>query len=161
MADGADLDSAFNLISRELVSSYGNFGNIGQIKTYNELLEENKIEPVKSIFSKGQKKVGFWRYDAFDPSVQEYPFPMENSSKLTGEEKRDMLRKYDRVVSLSKSVGYMGFSLCRICDCHNGSEEYTYKCGDKEFIFPEGYKHYLDVHNVQIDEDFYEELKKL
>lgn len=45
-------------------------------------------------------------------------------------------------------IHYKGVSKCRICNCFNGSREYYID----NFFIPEGYLHYLKVHNVGIDE---------
>jgi hypothetical protein len=45
---------------------------------------------------------------------------------------------------------YMGISPCRCCNADNGSAEYVY-AGWK---WPEGYRHYLEEHNVEPSASF-------
>lgn len=52
---------------------------------------------------------------------------------------------------LSHAVAcYMGSSRCRICDKQNGSREYHIH----GWIWPEGFRHYVEVHNVKPSDDF-------
>lgn len=65
----------------------------------------------------------------------------------------------DRINNLKKSVQqyntidnpniiqYLGLSTCRCCGTHNGSREYVFD----NFRIPEGYLHYLEDHNVEMD----------
>ena len=43
------------------------------------------------------------------------------------------------------SLGYMGWSNCRICLCHNGTEDHM----NDEFLWPSGLLHYVECHNVK------------
>jgi len=49
-------------------------------------------------------------------------------------------------------IGYRGFSVCRICGCANGSLEFR-RYG---WVWPEGFRHYIEVHNVKPSFDFIE-----
>lgn len=56
------------------------------------------------------------------------------------------LRKYDSRVS------YKGSSTCRICGCDNGSEEYTQTFRRINFVYPEGFVHYITAHGIKPDQ---------
>jgi hypothetical protein len=45
---------------------------------------------------------------------------------------------------------YMGWSECRICGCINGSRDLT----DGVYLWPEGFSHYVRVHNIKPSERF-------
>lgn len=47
-------------------------------------------------------------------------------------------------------IGYRGSSTCRICGCHNGSKEYVYG----GYRWPQGFRHYVEEHNVEPSEGF-------
>lgn len=44
----------------------------------------------------------------------------------------------------------MGWSDCRICGIRNGSN----CCGDGKWVWPEGFVHYLEIHNVKPPQEF-------
>jgi hypothetical protein len=46
-----------------------------------------------------------------------------------------------------KRKEYMGISHCRICDIDNGSREYSVMFEGRKFIWPAGFRHYLEEHN--------------
>lgn len=43
------------------------------------------------------------------------------------------------------AVHYRGWSTCRICGAHNGSSEF--RLGN--WVWPSGFRHYVEVHNVR------------
>jgi hypothetical protein len=53
-------------------------------------------------------------------------------------------------------IQWRGSSGCRICGIHNGS---TCK-GDDVFIWPAGFAHYVEAHNVRPPEEFINHVKK-
>lgn len=44
---------------------------------------------------------------------------------------------------------YLGWSECRVCGQQNGSLELT----DGTYIWPEGLRHYVDVHGVRLPDE--------
>lgn len=44
---------------------------------------------------------------------------------------------------------YKGTSKCRCCGIRNGSEEYTLVLGKAKWIWPSGFSHYVEAHNVR------------
>jgi hypothetical protein len=51
---------------------------------------------------------------------------------------------------------YLGFSRCRLCQCPNGSSEQT----DGTYIWPSGYVHYLERHQVKPPKAFIDHVLK-
>ena len=47
-------------------------------------------------------------------------------------------------------IAEYGTSLCRICECENGSKEYS----NSEFTWPEGLAHYIRKHHVRPPQEF-------
>ena len=52
--------------------------------------------------------------------------------------------------SKSGVVESRGFSICRVCECANGSR--TFVRGG--FMWPDGFRHYIEEHNVKPSDDF-------
>ncbi len=96
--------------------------------------------------------IGYWRYtknkdNADDP----LPWPIENSIDDINEQVRIIL-KLQRAFALDKSVvHYRGWSNCRLCGIHNGTTELQIVKDDMMYRIPQGYLHYLIVHNVKAD----------
>jgi hypothetical protein len=91
----------------------------------------------------------------FNPETKYYPNPIENSNKKPKEEIELFLEKLKNIENYEAKIeDYLGFSNCRICNIENGSREYIWK----RYIWPSGYKHYIKEHNVEISDDFYEEV---
>lgn len=114
------------------------------------------------------KLVGFW----YSRSEPELPFPAASTTpvdpefllKLFALEAR-LMEKYAANVAawnnavmqrtkepelITEVVGYRGWSNCRLCNHCNGSREFRFG----GFAWPEGYRHYLKIHNVQPDPEF-------
>lgn len=112
------------------------------------LLLPNKMK--KSITKK--KQIGFWFNDANTLLPDPNSF-IDESDSFENFRVRYVVADY--INSMSNGSSYKGYSYCRICGCENG-------CSDKQdelFICPEGYSHYLTVHNVMPDKDFVNHLR--
>lgn len=57
----------------------------------------------------------------------------------------------------ARVLSYKGISFCRCCGIENGSKEFYYK----NWCWPSGYKHYLEVHNISPSNDFIKEVLNL
>lgn len=100
-----------------------------------------------------------------EQGIGHLPFPIENSSNKTREETEEWLERLKQLEEYTDHEVYLGYSYCRLCYKHkdvefeNGSVEY-YELSWTEppfmYIWPEGYKHYVDKHNIEIPEDFWE-----
>lgn len=99
-----------------------------------------------------ERKVGFWNTHKDD--YPELPLPLAREKPWKG--RRDFLALLSGVENLIKGhqLGrinrYRGFSSCRCCGKANGSQEYTYN----GFQWPEGFRHYIEEHNVKPPQDF-------
>ena len=95
-------------------------------------------------------KIGYWR-ETIDTKSQ-YPFPMPHMITLDQQDISDrtiaVLEKY------GKSISCNGYSPCRLCCDHknNGSSEYTISYKEEKYVIPSGYFHYVNDHNVKIDD---------
>lgn len=88
---------------------------------------------------------GYW-YSKYSP---EYLMPQAQAEPWPG--KAEFLKALDRWESDAHVVAYRGWSTCRICGCHNGSEEFEHD----GWRWPQGYKHYIVEHNVKPSLAFY------
>ena len=107
-------------------------------------------------------RVGFW--DPRRHPEVEAMMPWDDAS-LANKRPIASTRALDRSLldQLAKAEGgalrvsCFGSSWCRVCGASNGSVEYT--AGG--FVWPSGYRHYLEAHNVAVDPDFEAWLKRL
>lgn len=104
--------------------------------------------------------IGYWRITEdqtelshpYAKKLLEFPFPIENSLKKENaflQEK--VLTLLKKELENSRKVFYRGYSNCRICNKLNGSAEFDIVVENTKFIIPEGYLHYIEDHNVEID----------
>lgn len=102
----------------------------------------NKVDDV--IDNKQIKYVGFWK--GYDSKWTE--MPIEDSATCN---QTNIINKITKLQKIANETQYRGYSCCRLCDFeYNGSKEYAIG----KFVWPEGYLHYIEVHNVAIDEEF-------
>jgi hypothetical protein len=90
--------------------------------------------------------VGFW-YSAYDTT---FPKPIPNPEPWDGQYQFSLkLKKIENSGDVTIRR-YRGSSRCRICDISNGSWEF--QCDG--WVWPEGFLHYVDEHNVKPSEEF-------
>lgn len=91
-------------------------------------------------------KEGFW---------DEYNKPMPFCGEWKREEFIDKLYKVqrDRYIDVNS---YRGFSICRVCDRGNGSEEFVLEDKNTIYIWPSGYLHYIKNHKIKPTNKFIE-----
>ena len=87
-------------------------------------------------------QVGFWRRS--ENSGEQLPWPLVQKLPEAIKQKVISYLEYGEKCNQQK-----GWSNCRLCGCHNGSFERN----DGEFVWPEGYVHYIRDHDVKIDDD--------
>ena len=87
---------------------------------------------------------GYWS----EGKNSNYPMPFVNEKPWSG--KIEFLNKLVEIQKKSKIEHYKGISFCRICNIINGSREYR----RKEWKWPEGFFHYIMVHNVKPTQEF-------
>lgn len=97
-------------------------------------------------------KIGYWKggasYNDQYPDVNDYIRP--RWSPLT----KEMVLMY---LDKGKTVKHWkGSSNCRICGKENGSTELS----DGTYVWPEGFSHYIEKHDVMPPEDFIERAVK-
>lgn len=94
---------------------------------------------------------GYW-YSAEYPHTTRFPTPVP--FVLTKEDAEDFLLKLDKLEVFLKKQGFvrsfLGTSDCRICGCENGSKEFYWQ----GWVWPFGYRHYVEEHWVAPSEDF-------
>lgn len=88
--------------------------------------------------------IGYW----YSKHTPEYPMPEAQVEPWEGQDKfLAALASKERNAVLDR---YRGWSQCRICNCNNGSTEYA----SANYRWPSGLRHYVEEHNVRIDESF-------
>lgn len=87
-------------------------------------------------------QIGYWRQSENDSDT--LPWPIEGESRLPLETKQKITKYLDNG---KLHAAYRGWSTCRICGTMNGSTCLT----DGEFVYPEGYSHYILDHGVNPD----------
>lgn len=126
---------------------------------YRHYLETHNIEmdsimktKLFEVIENKNYHIGFWRksrenIDNETDFMEHFPYPEENTWNEILEIKKELIYRLKNLMNSLEPVEYFGVSKCRICGCVNGSKEYNYK----NTVFPEGYIHYLEAHNVNID----------
>ena len=98
--------------------------------------------------------IGYWaRKDDRNHLAEVYngqvlTLPVENSAT---EDQTNIIARLRYAYASGHMVGYRGWSICRICDKHNGTQELEIIVGRMKYGIPEGYIHYLEDHNVAVD----------
>jgi hypothetical protein len=125
-------------------------------------LEEIQEEETARRVPRTIKREGYW-YSRFTP---EYPMPEVQDKPWRG--KKTFI---DKLISLQARVAnkslcsedidcrvilYRGWSTCRICDKRNGSSEFSVMLRSESvnWIWPVGYLHYIESHNVKPSPEF-------
>jgi hypothetical protein len=89
---------------------------------------------------------GYW-YSRHTP---QFPKPVPNDQPWEGQ--AEFLKALSKKEVGGPQHRFKGFSLCRICECINGSTEYE----SGEWSWPSGLRHYVEVHNVKPSDEFIE-----
>ena len=105
-----------------------------------QLWDKPVIDPIPEF-----KMVGYWSSSS---KKDQYPDP----KKLVDShwDLKERLLVIDYLKSGRENDSFRGFSMCRFCECMNGSRDYT----DGVYLWPEGFMHYLEIHSVKPDLDF-------
>ena len=90
------------------------------------------------------RKEGFWwsEYESAFPKPIEHPVPEAD--------KEEFLTALVKKEKIAHVTYYKGYSHCRICECRNGTTEFR----SGSWIWPEGYEHYIEKHNVHPSAEF-------
>ena len=94
------------------------------------------------------KHIGYWNDNK--NSFLNLPMPIENSAN--NDQIVKMLDNLNKLKNKSTTLYYKGSSICRICNCVNGSGEFHYINKGVKYIVPEGIIHYISDHKVLIQD---------
>jgi len=108
----------------------------------------------------GCKVEGYWAVSA-QQLDSPFPFPARSPSPWPG--KDQFLLKLQEKQKTAKVTAYRGMSHCRLpesdgCQCgdSNGYQEYEVTTAEGTTVkWPEGFEHYVAVHNVKPSKEFY------
>jgi len=93
------------------------------------------------------EKIGYWKNDA--GTIEGKVEIGQHSGTMNTTEGKAVVK----FIEASKIHDmYRGCSICRVCGKENGSEDLI--SPDGNFIFPEGYLHYITCHSVRPPENF-------
>ena len=95
--------------------------------------------------------VGFWYYNNI-PHHNDSFIQLKVCQSSSKPNNKDVLDKLKRIQEVAGVKQYIGYSKCRLCHKNNYANEYFIDY----FVFPRGYLHYLEHHNVQIEPEFEE-----
>ena len=107
--------------------------------------------PEEIILAKGLKAIGYWRSDErpWLPNPQDFVDP-----DWTGTEKELVIYylRHGHVIAQWK-----GFSFCRFGCLPAFDENMGSTCmADRTYVWPEGFAHYVEIHNVRPPKEFVE-----
>ena len=101
--------------------------------------------------------IGFW-IDPDDPETQHLPDPRQFIDTGWNPRERDQVIRYVR--QGEEEDACLGYSWCRFeCGIPNeqmGNRDLT----DGDYVWPEGYVHYIEKHNVKPPEEFIEHVRR-
>ena len=93
---------------------------------------------------------GYWNNTA--NRYPEYPMPVQADEPF--ENKCEILKLLTTAENRAVVNHYRGWSNCRCCGTHNGSTEFALG----GWLWPEGFRHYVEVHNVKPTDEFLKEV---
>ena len=85
------------------------------------------------------QREGFWKED------KESQLPIPRAAEKPWNGKKEFLKALKKVEAVSKGNVYKGYSTCRCCGERNGNGEYR----KDTWLWPEGFLHYIQQHNVR------------
>jgi hypothetical protein len=90
-------------------------------------------------------KIGYWASE-FE---EDLPLPVADTAKP---DQAEVIEKLRGLMNTGYLASYRGSSKCRLCGQFNGSKELEIIRGSTKYRIPEGYIHYLEIHNVGYDD---------
>lgn len=98
---------------------------------------------------------GFWNDE--NNFYPQYPVPVHSDTAFEG--KQEILDRLNLVERTAEKMSYMGLSVCRCCDpkVTVGSSEFILR----GWVWPIGFRHYIEVHNVKPSDAFIKDLLRL
>ena len=92
----------------------------------------------------------------YNDKANNYPLlPNINSIDIDHNQNFNLIKLiHNAVLNNFTCIPYKGYSSCRICNCCNGSVEYSYydKPTNTIFKLPEGYFHYVLSHHIKLNQ---------
>jgi len=108
--------------------------------------------------AQGRQALGYWRSAEGSYHDKRYDFlpdPRDFVDPSWDPEEKAIVLSY--VKNQPDLIQWRGWSSCRICGTHNGST-----CqGDAAFIWPQGFVHYIEAHNVKPPQAFIDHVKRV
>jgi hypothetical protein len=153
-----------NVIRLDFVFRSAANNNMGVFQSSTPLTEFDR----ESMSTQGGVKYeGYWANSEDEKS--NFPFPVGSDTAWPG--KDEFLTKLRKKQSSAEETSYRGMSHCRLVGKHNcqsdsgfddqpvkdnGSSEFSITSPNGDLItWPEGYAHYVEVHNVKPSREFY------
>lgn len=99
--------------------------------------------------------IGFYK-EIGNINSQWTKMPIPNSNKIPTSMLNILIDRIKFAEKYATVISYRGISMCRICNQYNGHREYHLQ----NYIWPEGYIHYIKDHNVAIDDNFIDFIMK-
>ncbi len=100
---------------------------------------------------------GFWK----SSSQPQLPEPTLCRDQWFKDNKRKIIASLENIQRIIRPIGYKGSSNCRICECSNGSEEYSCSSPNNPMLvykWPSGFIHYIQEHNVCPSDNFLKDI---
>lgn len=92
---------------------------------------------------------GFWSGGAYEDSAS-YPKPVASDKSWKGRKVfMGSLKSVETNLKTTIVKVYKGYSTCRVCDLRNGCNEFQATALGVTWVWPEGFSHYVEAHNVR------------
>lgn len=89
---------------------------------------------------------GFFRSSDDDST---YNLPVANQRAKVWKGKKIFLEALALIEARAETKSYKGWSTCRCCGEENGSQEFKFEKFGLRWVWPEGYYHYVEEHNIR------------
>lgn len=100
---------------------------------------------------------GYW-FSNDSNETKKYPFPKSTFDLVDSkfiDKLQTLMTEQNNTDKRITVESYFGSSVCRICECSNGSREFILTNDGTTFRVPNGVLHYYKDHNVQPSLEFY------
>jgi hypothetical protein len=105
--------------------------------------------------TKELKKVGFWWSSTFGHLAEYAQLPIAQQSVDPDWDPKERAATIKYLKDGDTIEQYRGMSTCRFCGCFNGSEDVS----DGTYVWPSGFAHYLEKHQVKPPKEFLEHVR--
>lgn len=98
----------------------------------------------------GKRFIGYWRGSEYNDRVQRnLPDPKDYIDSSWNVEERTQVANRLHIATIF--IQWKGYSSCRLCTGHYGTNCRTF---DGTWVFPAGFVHYIEVHNLRPPQSF-------